>query len=46
MAQINTYQAILTLNVNGPIPPSKDTVWQTELKRKTQQSVVTRDSPY
>jgi hypothetical protein len=23
-----------------PTPPSKDTIWQTELKRKTQQSVV------
>jgi hypothetical protein len=28
------------------IPPSKDTVWQTGLKRKIQQSVVIGDPSY
>jgi hypothetical protein len=42
MTGINTYLSILTLNVNGLNSPKKDTVWQTGLKRKTQQSVVYR----
>jgi hypothetical protein len=42
MTGITTYLSILTLNVNGQIPPSKDTNWQTELKRKTQQSAAYR----
>jgi hypothetical protein len=31
---------MLTLNVKELTPASKDTVWQTELKRKMQQSIV------
>jgi hypothetical protein len=40
MAGITTYLSILTLNVNGFTPSSKDTIWQTGLKRKIQQSIV------
>jgi hypothetical protein len=40
MAGIATYLSVLTLNINGLNSPSKDTNWQTGLKRKTQQSVV------
>jgi hypothetical protein len=43
MTGITTYLSILTLNVNGLNFPSKDTGWQTGLKRKIQQSVVTGD---
>jgi hypothetical protein len=39
--RITTYLSILTLLMDLT-PPSKDTVWQTELKRKIQQSVVYR----
>jgi hypothetical protein len=42
MTGIDTYLSILILNVNGLNSPSKDTVWQTELKRKIQQSVAYR----
>jgi hypothetical protein len=42
MTGITTYLSILTLNLMDLIPPSKDTVWQTGLKRKIQQSVVYR----
>jgi hypothetical protein len=36
------YLSILTLNVNRVNSPSKDTIWQTGLKRNIQQSVVCR----
>jgi hypothetical protein len=36
-----TYLSILTL-ITDITPPSKDTIWQTGLKRKIQQSVVYR----
>jgi hypothetical protein len=42
MAGITTYLSILTLNVNGLNPPSKDIVWQNGLKRESQQSIVYR----
>jgi hypothetical protein len=43
MTGITTYLSILTLNVlMDLIPPSKDTFWQTGLKRKIKQSVVYR----
>jgi hypothetical protein len=42
MTGITKYLPILTLNVNNLIPPSKDTVWQTGIKRKIQQSVAYR----
>jgi hypothetical protein len=35
-----TYLSILTLNVNRLNSPSKDTTWQTGLKRKIQQSAA------
>jgi hypothetical protein len=37
---LTTYLSILELNVLDSIPPSKDTIWQTGLKRKIQQYVV------
>jgi hypothetical protein len=37
-----TYLTILTLNVSGLNSPIKKTIWQTELKRKIQQSVAYR----
>jgi hypothetical protein len=40
IAGLTIYLSVLTLNVNGFNSPSKDTVWQTGLKRKIQQSVV------
>jgi hypothetical protein len=40
MTGITTYLSILTLKVNGLNSPSKDTDWQTGLKRKIQQPVV------
>jgi hypothetical protein len=43
MAGITTYLSVLTLMLTDLIPPSKDTVWQTGLKRKIQQSVAYRD---
>jgi hypothetical protein len=43
MIGIMTYLSILTLNVNRlNSPVSKDTIWQTGLKRKIKQSVVYR----
>jgi hypothetical protein len=42
MAGITTYPSILTLNINRLNFPIKDTVCQTALKRKIQQSVVYR----
>jgi hypothetical protein len=42
MTGITRYLSILILNVNGLNPPSKDTNWQTGLKRKIEQSVVYR----
>jgi hypothetical protein len=42
MAGITTYIPILTLNANRLTSPSKDTIWQIELKGKIQQSVVYR----
>jgi exonuclease III len=42
MTRITTYLSILMLNVNVLNPPSKDTIWQTGLKGKIQQSVVYR----
>jgi hypothetical protein len=36
MTGITTYLSILTLNIKGLNSPSKDTDWQTGLKRKTQ----------
>jgi hypothetical protein len=45
MAGNTIYLSILTLNVNGlSTTPSKDTVWQTGLKRKIRQSVVYKRS--
>jgi hypothetical protein len=40
MAGITTYMSILTLNINGLNTPLKDTIWQTGMKKKIQQSVV------
>jgi hypothetical protein len=40
MAGITMSFSILMLNVNGLNSPSKDTIWQTGLKRKTQKYVV------
>jgi hypothetical protein len=37
-----TYLSILTLNINGLNSPSKDTNWQTGLKRKILQSATYR----
>jgi hypothetical protein len=37
MTGITTYLSILTLNLMDLIPPSKDTIWQTGLKRKIEQ---------
>jgi hypothetical protein len=42
MTGITIYLSILTLNINGLIHPSKDTDWQTGLKRKIQQSAAYR----
>jgi hypothetical protein len=42
MTGFTTYLSILTLMLMDLIPPSKDTVWQTGLKRKIQQSVAYR----
>jgi hypothetical protein len=36
------YLSIITLNVNRLNSPKKDTIWQTGLKRKIQQSVAYR----
>jgi hypothetical protein len=35
MVGITTYLSILTLNYNGQIPPLKDTIRETGLKRNT-----------
>jgi hypothetical protein len=44
MAEITTHLSLLmSMDLT---PPLKDTVWQTGLKRKIQQSVFTRDPPY
>jgi hypothetical protein len=42
MTGITTYLPILAMNVNGLNYLSKDTIWQTGLKRKIPQSVVYR----
>jgi hypothetical protein len=42
MTGITTYLSKLTLNVTDLIPPSKDTIWKTGLKRKIQQFVAYR----
>jgi hypothetical protein len=44
MTGITTYLSILTLNINGLNSPSKDTDWQTGLKRKIQQYAAYRRS--
>jgi hypothetical protein len=44
MSGIMTYLSILTLNVNRL--NSKDTDWQTGLKKNSQQSVATGDPSY
>jgi hypothetical protein len=42
MTGITTYLSIVTLNINGLNPPTKDINWQTGLKRKIQQSAAYR----
>jgi hypothetical protein len=42
MTGITTNLSILTLNSMDSTPPSKDTIWQTGLKRKIQQFIVYR----
>jgi hypothetical protein len=45
MIGITTYLSILTF-INGLNSPSKDTIWQTGLKRKIQQLMFTGDQSH